>query len=54
MIEEDSFEEYKKYLEDFIHDATKNTLKPPKMPFNAYMHFILDKSSLERLNSPHT
>lgn len=52
IVEEDSYEEYKAYLENFIHDATENVIKPPKRPFNAYMHYVLDKSSAERLKNP--
>lgn len=39
-------------MEEFIHNATENVVKPPKQPFNAYMHYVLDKSSAERLKNP--
>ena len=40
MAEEDSFESYKRYLEDSIGIPP---IKPPQKPMNGFMRFFLER-----------
>jgi hypothetical protein len=45
MKDEDSFEQYKKYLENSLGISS---IPVPHKPMNAYMRFFLERSSEER------
>ena len=43
--EDNSYEEYKKYLEESLGISS---IKPPQKPMNAYMRFFLERGCQER------